>query len=111
MSQATTGIATAVGEAFAEAILEPGVSESELALRYAAGARELVPLLDETAKHMIHLHLRERARNAVIGQAELATGRLPGAQPMAVCFADLVGFTKLGERLPSEELGSVAGRL
>jgi adenylate cyclase len=111
MSQATTGIATAVGEAFAEAILEPGVSEAELALRYAAGARALVPVLDETAKHMIHLHLRERARNAVIGQAELASGRLPGAQPMAVCFADLVGFTKLGERLPSEELGSVAGRL
>jgi adenylate cyclase len=111
MSQATTGIATAVGEAFAEAILEPGIGESELALRYAAGARELVPVLDETAKHMIHLHLRERARNAVIGQAELASGQLPGAQPMAICFADLVGFTKLGERLPSEELGSVAGRL
>jgi adenylate cyclase len=111
MSQATTGIATAVGEAFAEAILEPGVSESELALRYAAGARALVPLLDDTARHMVHLHLRERARNAVIGQAELASGRLPGAQPMGICFADLVGFTKLGERLPSEELGSVAGRL
>jgi adenylate cyclase len=111
MSQATTGIARAVGEAFAEAILQPGVSESELALRYASGARALMPLLDETAKHMIHLHLRERARNAVIGQAELASGRLPGAQPVAVCFADLVGFTKLGERLPSEELGSVAGRL
>jgi adenylate cyclase len=28
-----------------------------------------------------------------------------------VSFADLVGFTKLGEELPPEELGRVAGRL
>jgi adenylate cyclase len=111
MSQATMGVARAVGEAFAEAILQPGVNEAELALRYAAGTRELVPLLDETTRHMLHLHLRERARNAVIGDAELTSGRLRGAERIGVCFADLVGFTKLGERVPSEELGSVAGRL
>ena len=29
----------------------------------------------------------------------------------AVAFADLVGFTELGETIPVEELGSVAGRL
>jgi adenylate cyclase len=111
MSRATMGIARAVGEAFAEAILEPGVDEAELALRYAAGTRQLVPLLDEVSRHMLHLHLRERARNAVIGDAERESGRLQGAETIGVCFADLVGFTKLGERLPSEELGSVAGRL
>ena len=111
MSQATTGVARAVGEAFAEAFLQPGVNEAELALRYANGTRELVPLLDETTRHMLHMHLRERARNAVIGDAELESGRLQGAETVGVCFADLVGFTKLGERLPSEELGSVAGRL
>jgi adenylate cyclase len=111
MSQSTMGVARAVGEAFAEAYLQPGVNEAELALRYAAGTRELVPLLDETTRHMLHLHLRERARNAVLGDAELASGRLPGAERVGVCFADLVGFTKLGELVPSEELGSVAGRL
>ena len=30
---------------------------------------------------------------------------------MAVCFADLVGFTRLGEEVPPEELGGVVGRL
>jgi adenylate cyclase len=30
---------------------------------------------------------------------------------VAVCFADLVGFTKLGEQIATEELGLVAGRL
>ena len=33
------------------------------------------------------------------------------AATAAVAFADLVGFTELGETIPSEELGSVAGRL
>jgi adenylate cyclase len=111
MSQALAGIAASVGAAFAGAFLREGDNEAELALRYAEGTRELAPLLDETVARMLHIHLRERARSAVIGESELASGRLPGAQRMAICFADLVGFTKLGERLPSEELGSVAGRL
>ena len=34
-----------------------------------------------------------------------------GGRDTAVAFADLVGFTELGETIPSEELGSVAGRL
>ena len=70
-----------------------------------------MPLLDETLAHLLHIHLRERARNAVIGSSELESGRLVGAQTVAIGFADLVGFTKLGERLPTEELGDVAGRL
>ena len=30
---------------------------------------------------------------------------------MAICFADLVGFTRLGEEVPPEELGRLAVRL
>jgi adenylate cyclase len=30
---------------------------------------------------------------------------------MTVCFADLVGFTRLGERIEPDELGAIAGRL
>ena len=36
---------------------------------------------------------------------------MPGAQEITVGFADLVGFTKLGESLPAAELGAVAKRL
>ena len=42
---------------------------------------------------------------------ERAAGTLPGARPITVAFADLVGFTQLGEVLPPEELARVAGRL
>jgi adenylate cyclase len=111
MSQALSGVAASVGAAFAAAFLREGDNEAELALRFAEGTRELTPLLDDTVVRMVHRHLRERARSAVIGEAELASGRLAGTERVAVCFADLVGFTKLGERLPSEELGGVAGRL
>ena len=111
MSQALTGLAASVGATFAAAYLREGDNEAELALRYAKATGELVPLLDETLAHLLHIHLRERARNAVIGSSELESGRLVGAQTVAIGFADLVGFTKLGERLPTEELGDVAGRL
>jgi adenylate cyclase len=111
MSQSMAGVAAAVGNAFAEALLQEGDTEADLAMRYAEGTRELVPLLDRSIGHVLHVQLRERARSAVIGEAELSSGKLAGSQSVAVGFADLVGFTKLGERVPSEELGTVAGRL
>jgi adenylate cyclase len=111
MSQAMSGVAAAVGNAFADALLQEGDTEADLALRYAKATRELVPLLDDAMEHVLHVQLRERARTAVIGDAELAAGKLAGSQTVAVGFADLVGFTKLGERVPTEELGTVAGRL
>ena len=37
--------------------------------------------------------------------------RLPGSREVAICFADLVGFTRLGEEVPPDELGRLAARL
>lgn len=111
MSQSMSSVAAAVGSAFAEALLQPGDTEAELALRYADGTRELAPRLEDTVRHVLRIQLRERARSAVITSSEIASGKLAGSQTLAVGFADLVDFTKLGERVASEELGSVAGRL
>jgi adenylate cyclase len=111
MSQSMSSVAASVGNAFAEALLQPGDTEAELALRYAAGTRELAPRLEDTVRHMLRMQLRELARSAVIGETEIASGKIAGSQTMAVGFADLVDFTKLGERVASEELGSVATRL
>jgi adenylate cyclase len=44
----------------------------------------------------------------VIGRSEREAGHLAGAEEIAVCFADLVGFTRLGGEVEVEELGSVA---
>ena len=96
-----------VGEAFTE----PGVDERELALRYAAAARTMAPLLGETLLHAYRIHLRERIRQAVISEAEVAAGRISGSDEVTIAFADIVGFTRLGESLEIEQIGDLTGRL
>ena len=56
-------------------------------------------------------HLRDSVGRGMLGRAELEAGDVAGAQELAVCFADLVGFTRLGGEVEVHELGSVAGRL
>jgi adenylate cyclase len=96
-----------VGEVFTE----PGVDERELALRYAAAARTMAPLLGETLLHAYRIHLRERIRQAVITEAEVAEGRISGSDEVTIAFADIVGFTRLGESLEIEQIGDLTGRL
>jgi adenylate cyclase len=81
-------------------------------LRYAEVARETAPLLGPVLDYVLNQHLVEQIRDDVISRAELEAGQiLPDAREMAVCFADLSGFTRLGEVAPVEEVGAVAGRL
>jgi adenylate cyclase len=96
-----------VGEVFTE----PGIDERELALRYAAAAETMPPLLGETLLHAYRIHLREAIRQAVVTEAEVAQGRLEGSDEVTIAFADLVGFTRLGEVLDIEEIGELTGRL
>ncbi len=96
-----------VGEVFTE----PGINERELAMRYAAAAKTMPPLLGETLLHAYRINLREAIRQAVVTEAEVAQGRLQGSDEVAIAFADLVGFTSLGESMEIEELGQMTGRL
>jgi adenylate cyclase len=92
---------------FGETFLQAGDTERDLGLRYAEAMRQLGPMAGPTLQHMLNLRLREQMRQAVIGQAELQTGRLAGSQPITVGFVDIVGFTKLGEDVAPEDLGPV----
>ena len=96
-----------VGEAFAQA----GDTERDLGLRYAEATSALAPLLAQSIERMVLIHLRELARQTAVTQEQLSTGRLPEAQEISVCFADLVGFTRLGEQLRPEEIGALGERL
>jgi adenylate cyclase len=107
MSQAMASVAASFASVWGEALLRPGDTERDLGLRYAESLRNLAPLAGPTLQHMLNLRLREVVRQAVVGQAELQSGRLPGAQPVAVGFVDIVGFTELGEQIPPDELGAV----
>jgi adenylate cyclase len=92
-------------------VLEPGMSEPALAQRYASTVSELAPLVAPLVSGLLNLHLRQMAQSEAINAVERSGGRLPGSREIAVCFADLVGFTRLGEEVPAEELGQLAVRL
>ncbi|HEX5853151.1 MAG TPA: adenylate cyclase regulatory domain-containing protein [Solirubrobacteraceae bacterium] len=92
-------------------VLEPGISEYELARRYAEATAQLYPLLDPLIRNLLALHLRQATEAEVVSALERGGGRLPGSREVAVCFADLVGFTRLGEEVPADELGRLAARL
>lgn len=92
-------------------VLEPGVSEDDLAQRYATTAAQFTPMLGPLIANLLSLHLRQAADSEAISAAERIGGRLPGSREIAVCFADLVGFTRLGEEVPPDELVRLAARL
>ena len=104
-------IADATRLTIGESLIEPGDTELDLAQRYAAAAEALVPLTAPAFEYAFNYQLREALRNDAIDLAARSTGRLTGGSEVAVCFADLVGFTRLGEEVPPEELGGVVGRL
>jgi adenylate cyclase len=92
-------------------VLEPGLSERVLACRYGEAAARLYPMVDPLISNVLALHLRHTAQSEVISTLERGGGHVPGSREVAVCFADLVGFTRLGEEVPPDELGRLAVRL
>ncbi|ORA09533.1 adenylate/guanylate cyclase domain-containing protein [Mycobacterium asiaticum DSM 44297] len=94
------------------AILRPGATELQIAQGSKALVGELAPLLGPMIQEMLLLHLRHMMETEAVNAGERAAGKpLPGARPVTVAFADLVGFTKLGEAVSAEELSQLAGRL
>jgi adenylate cyclase len=111
IGQSMARIADAVRVRSREILSSPGDTERDVGLRLADAARNTAPLLGPTFEYVFRSHLREQLRTAVVSAAALSAGELPGAEDVSVCFADLVGFTRLGSQIPADELGGVAGRL
>jgi adenylate cyclase len=107
----TARIAEANRELVVRALMRPGDTERDLALRFATAAEHMLPIFEPTLLYALRTHLLEQVRRDVIGTADLESGEIRGTVEVAVCFADLVEFTKLGEEIAVEELGLVAGRL
>jgi adenylate cyclase len=107
----TARIAEANRELIVRTLTQPGDTELDVALRFAAAAEYMLPLAGPTVVYALQAHLLEQIRRDVIGAADLASGEIGGTVDLTVCFADLVEFTRLGEEIAAEELGMVAGRL
>jgi adenylate cyclase len=111
LGQSMGQVAEVVRDVTARALARPGDTERDRGLRYAEAARSAAPLLGPLLEQILTLHLREQVLQDVISGTDLAMGGVSGATTVGVAFADIVGFTRLGEEIPSEQLSRVAGRL
>ena len=93
-------------------LLDPGASELVIAKNAEALVRTADPLLGPMIEDLLRLQLRHLMETEAITASERAKGqRLPGARLVTIAFADLVGFTRLGEAVPPEDLERLANRL
>ncbi|OBI14816.1 cyclase [Mycobacterium sp. E2327] len=93
-------------------IMRPGATELEIAQASKALVSEIEPMLGPMIQHMLFMQLRHMMETEAVNAAERAAGKpLPGARQITVAFADLVGFTRIGEVVSAEELGQLANRL
>jgi adenylate cyclase len=94
------------------AIMRPGATELEIAKESKALVSQIAPILGPMIQDMLFMQLRHMMETEAVNAAERAAGKpLPGARQVTVAFADLVGFTRIGEVVSAEELGHLANRL
>jgi adenylate cyclase len=93
-------------------VLRPGATELQTAQASEALVSQIAPLLGPMIQDMLFLQLRHALETEAVNASERAAGRaLPGAREVTIAFADLVGFTRLGEAVPPEDLERLASRL
>lgn len=100
-------IARGAREVFRQVFIEPETTERELGLRYAAAARRMLPVFEPLLRFTLTMSLLNLVRSDIVTHAQRISGGLPGGHHVAVCFADLAGFTRLTEALPPEEIGAM----
>jgi len=106
-----TRFAVTMRQAALQALIRPGATELELAAALEQLALEVEPLLDPMINRLARLTLRHSFETEAVNAAERALGQLPGARPITVAFADVVGFTRMGEAVAPQDLVRVASRL
>ena len=93
-------------------VLRPGTTELETAKGSEVVVAAAAPLLGPMIEDMLLLQLRHALETEAVNASERASGKpLPGAREIAVAFADMVDFTRLGEAVEPERLEQLAHRL
>lgn len=112
LADGLTRVADVMRYAALAAIMEAGASELDTAKASEALIRDVEPLLGPLIEDMLRLQLLHVMETEAVSTSERAEGLpLPGARLVTVAFADLVGFTRLGEAVPPEDLEKLAHRL
>jgi len=111
MAHGLSQAAEVMRQAALNAVLQPGASELQLAQSYGALVEVLAPKLGPMVHDLLLIQLRHSLETEAINASERAAGLLPGARDVGVAFADIVGFTRLGETLEPVDLEEVARQL
>ena len=96
----TARIAEANRELMVRTLMQPGDTERDLALRFAAAAEHMLPVFEPILLYALRANLLEQIRRDVIGAADLAAGEPGATVEVAICFADLVGSPASARRSP-----------
>ncbi|MGP4054405.1 adenylate/guanylate cyclase domain-containing protein [Mycobacterium sp. 4D054] len=104
--------AEAMRHAALAAVIRPGATELEIAQASESLVANVAPLLGPMIQEVLLLQLRHAIETEAVNATERAEGQhLPGARLVTIGFADLVGFTRLGEAVQPEELEHLSQRL
>ncbi len=109
LGQSMARIAEASRFLIGTTLLSPGSTEYDIA-RQGMYARPLVDLMEPTLAYVFGMQLMEQVRHEVFDRTARERGPL-GARQVTICFADIVGWTELGEEAEEDTIGSVADRL
>ena len=112
MARALHQVADAMTSVLFELAYDPTLDEYALSRRFVDQIAVLGPFVGPVLDLAVQVHMRDALRNASIAASQRTThGNVPSSRDVTVAFADLVGFTRLGEDVPPEELDTVARRL
>jgi adenylate cyclase len=100
-------IVSALRSMFQQSFFQETDGEYDIAMRWATAAQELNPMLEQVVRYLLRAQQVAQLRQGVFDIAGLSRG----STAVSVAFADLAGFTRLGEQVAADQLGSVAGRL
>jgi adenylate cyclase len=93
-------------------VVHPGATELDVARGSEVVVSASAPLIAPMVGDMLMLQLRHAMQNEAVSASERASGvPIPGARRVAVAFADMVNFTRLGEAVEPEQLEALANRL
>jgi len=101
-------IAQAHRDLVASDIVAPGADEYEAAIQLRDASRSLLPLAEQAVDYALRSHFLDQIRNQAMAMANPGLLGSEEGKEVSVCFADLVGFTRLGERAELEQIGTVA---
>ena len=111
LSEGMAPVAELMRNAALNLVMSPGATELDVAQRSETLLESSLPLVGPMVTDLLMVKLRDVLRTRAVSAEERAQGVPPGAEDIAVGFADLVDFTRLGEMMPPEQIEQMALRL